>query len=385
MSEYQYYEFQAVDRPLTAEEMSKLRMYSSRADITSRSFVNVYNWGDFKGNPLEWVEKHFDGFYYNSNFGRSELMLRVPGALFPKDEVYEYCGVESFAYLVKGEYGIFCYAYDGDDYEFEWEDRGRLTALLPIRLELMQGDYRALYLGWLNAVVHGEIPEHEPEPPVPPNLGHLSAAQEELVAFLRLDRDLLVAAAEGSPPEEHYDPAEQVVRAWIADLPEPEKDAMIYEVIVGNGSLLACKLQKRLREENTPMHVSSDERRNAGELKARAKELRRARLAEAARIAAEKQAEEKRKRAQERADYINSLVGQESTLWEKIDTLICRKNAAGYDAAVHLLLDLYELAKWQQHEAAFLTRLKALCQTHTKKPALMRRMEEAGLLRLIRN
>ncbi len=33
MSEYQYYEFQAVDRPLTQNQMSDLRAYSSRAQI----------------------------------------------------------------------------------------------------------------------------------------------------------------------------------------------------------------------------------------------------------------------------------------------------------------------------------------------------------------
>ena len=33
MSEYQYYEFQAIDRPLTVEEMQILRGYSTRARI----------------------------------------------------------------------------------------------------------------------------------------------------------------------------------------------------------------------------------------------------------------------------------------------------------------------------------------------------------------
>ena len=51
MSEYRYYEFQALDRPLTQEQISELRAYSSRARITPSSFVNVYNSGDFKGNP----------------------------------------------------------------------------------------------------------------------------------------------------------------------------------------------------------------------------------------------------------------------------------------------------------------------------------------------
>ncbi|MFC1881993.1 hypothetical protein ACFL2S_10925, partial [Thermodesulfobacteriota bacterium] len=52
MSEYQYYEFQAVDRPLTHEQMSMLRAYSSRAQITPTSFVNVYNWGELKDSAL---------------------------------------------------------------------------------------------------------------------------------------------------------------------------------------------------------------------------------------------------------------------------------------------------------------------------------------------
>jgi len=49
MSEYQYYEFQAIDRPLTQEEMEELRAYSTRARITRTSFVNDYSWGRFKG------------------------------------------------------------------------------------------------------------------------------------------------------------------------------------------------------------------------------------------------------------------------------------------------------------------------------------------------
>jgi len=43
MSEYQYYEFQAIDRPLTEEEMRELRSCSSRARIRPTSFVNSYH------------------------------------------------------------------------------------------------------------------------------------------------------------------------------------------------------------------------------------------------------------------------------------------------------------------------------------------------------
>jgi hypothetical protein len=50
MSEYQYYEFQATDQPLTDKEMQTLRSYSTRATITRTSFVNDYSWGSFKGD-----------------------------------------------------------------------------------------------------------------------------------------------------------------------------------------------------------------------------------------------------------------------------------------------------------------------------------------------
>lgn len=58
MSEYQYYEFQAIDRPLTREEMAELRSCSSRASISPSRFDNEYHWGDFKGDRSEWMNRH---------------------------------------------------------------------------------------------------------------------------------------------------------------------------------------------------------------------------------------------------------------------------------------------------------------------------------------
>ena len=53
MSEYQYYEFLALDRPLTTEQRAELRSISSRAEITATRFVNEYQWGDLKGDPRQ--------------------------------------------------------------------------------------------------------------------------------------------------------------------------------------------------------------------------------------------------------------------------------------------------------------------------------------------
>jgi hypothetical protein len=78
VSEYQYYDFRAVDRPLTRNEMAALRSISTRAVITSTSFTNHYEWGDLKANPSKLLEKYFDAFVYVANCGTHEFYIRLP-------------------------------------------------------------------------------------------------------------------------------------------------------------------------------------------------------------------------------------------------------------------------------------------------------------------
>ena len=53
MSEHQVYEFVAVDKALTKQEMAELRAVSTRAEISSTRFWNEYHWGDLKADPKE--------------------------------------------------------------------------------------------------------------------------------------------------------------------------------------------------------------------------------------------------------------------------------------------------------------------------------------------
>ncbi len=78
MSEFQYYDFVAIDRPLSATARKRLRAITSRATITSTRLVNTYEWGDFKADPRELVARYFDAFLYYANWGMRRLMLRVP-------------------------------------------------------------------------------------------------------------------------------------------------------------------------------------------------------------------------------------------------------------------------------------------------------------------
>jgi hypothetical protein len=86
MSEYQYYEFLAIDRPLSQADMTALRRITSRAEITATRLSNVYNFGDFRGDPRELMGKYFDAMVYITNWGTRQLMLKLPsGAVDPEE------------------------------------------------------------------------------------------------------------------------------------------------------------------------------------------------------------------------------------------------------------------------------------------------------------
>jgi hypothetical protein len=103
MSEYQYYEFMAVDRSLDEQQLEEVRALSTRAHITPRSFVNTYEWGDFRGNPSRLMETQFDAFLYLANWNTRRLMIRLPRQLLDIETAQRYCVGESAAAFVSGE------------------------------------------------------------------------------------------------------------------------------------------------------------------------------------------------------------------------------------------------------------------------------------------
>lgn len=67
MSEYQYYEFRAIDRALNDRQIRELRAISSRATISRTSFSNYYTFGDLKANPRDLLTKYFDASLHFAN------------------------------------------------------------------------------------------------------------------------------------------------------------------------------------------------------------------------------------------------------------------------------------------------------------------------------
>ncbi|MCC7369374.1 MAG: hypothetical protein IT306_13175 [Chloroflexi bacterium] len=67
-SEFQYDEFQAVDKALTRDQQHDLRALSSRAEIGSHNFVVTHSYGDFRGDSVELMATVFDVHVYLANW-----------------------------------------------------------------------------------------------------------------------------------------------------------------------------------------------------------------------------------------------------------------------------------------------------------------------------
>ncbi len=298
MSEYQYYEFQAIDRPLTEDQMTELRRISSRAHITPVSFMNIYNYGDFKGNPQRLVEQYFDLFLYLANWGSRWFMLRLPKQLLDTQTLSLYTADDSFSTRSQGDYLILSFRCEEE--EPEWaEGEGWLPAITPLRSDLMHGDHRCLYLGWLLAVQMGEVEDAVFEPPVPPGLGSLSAALKHFTAFLRMDEDLITAAAETSGDVSNSAVTNQEIAQWVAALPLEEKDAILVKLIEEQVPYLGMELRRRaLQDISSSFRRGKSnheaEARTADELHARAEVIAQERCRKEAELKARENARRER-------------------------------------------------------------------------------------------
>jgi hypothetical protein len=378
MSEYQYYEFVAVDRPLTAKQQDELRAVSTRGRISSSSFVNDYQWGDLKADPRVWMERYFDAHLYLANWGTHRIALRLPRAALDPATVARYClGDAARVRVTRSQVIVDLHSEDEDGVE-DWVDpEGRLAAIAPARTELAEGDLRPLYLAWLLVVQGRELDEDELEPPVPAGLRELSGAQRALADFLRLDPDLLAAAAEASEPLTVTVPSAAALGRWVKGLPEADKDGLLLRVLRGDGALLRSEMLRRFHGTNADRRT--DGVRTVGELLADGEKVW-ARRQEAT---LKREAAQRRRRELEvaaaRAKRLEVLAGDPATAWKQVDALVAAKRANEYDAAVTLLEDLHTLAVRKDDLAGFAARMGRLREQNARKLALIDRFDRAQL------
>jgi len=367
MSEYQYYEWQTLDRPLTPEERAAVNELSSHIEVTSSQAIVTYSWGDFKHDPKQVLARYFDAFLYLANWGSKRLAFRFPKGLLDPKQIEPYLWEYCVELEPVGDYLILDISLDEEEGADWIEGESWLSSLGRLRDDLLEGDYRALYLAWLRAAELQVTDDDELEPPVPPDLSELSPPLTSFVELFDLDEYLIQAAAEASPQRQ---PAPAIPpEGAIALLSPAERDAFLVRLARGEAHL-SLALNRRLQElTGASRPAASAPRRTWGELWATADRLR----CEAERRAAEAA---EAKRIQE----LQAFAPREAETWRDVVALIDEKRPASYDKAVALLVKLRDLADYQGHVADFQTRVAGLQERYANRPALRDRLQRARLV-----
>lgn len=391
MSEYQYYEFLAVDRPLDADQLRQVRTLSTWATISPTRFVNEYQWGDFKGDSTKLVEQLYDAHLYFANWGSRRLVLRLPALMLSKKTVALYALEESLTVWTRSGHTLLDFSVeceDGGEWDFEtsWE----LSSLIGLRAELAAGDLRPLYLAWLAALTVWELSEDDEEeyvratePPVPAGLADLTGPQRALADFLKVDPDLLAVAARASDPAHPPGgPDRRELATFIAALPVKEKDELLLHAALGTHPQPGPKLLAHYRSTTADRTTANRQPspRSAATLLDAASAHRTERTRheqEAHRTAVEERARAAARAHQRHLDRIARDVDQ---AWKDVDDLISQKKSAAYDTVATLLRDLREIHAQRSTLPEYDRRAGSLRAAHCNKPALMRRFDTLGVL-----
>jgi hypothetical protein len=379
MSEYQYYDLKAIDRALTKTEMTALRSISTRAVITSTSFTNHYEWGDLKADPLKLLATYFDAFVYVANWGAREFHLRLPQELVDAKQLKAMLPGKSVQVRGAGKFVTISFESEVEP-DDDWDDgTGWMGSLISLRADLLRGDFRCLYLGWLFSVQNGEFSDEVLEPPMSAGLRELSAPYNSLIEFLGIDEDLVEVAASASEPLK-AGPSRKELAAWIRGLPEKEKDGLLVDALTEMDERWRIELLRRFEHENVAVsdHGAVDRRRVADLLAAshaRAEERKRKLNAQRAAEAALEKAKEEANRTL----FLDQLAKREKAVWKEVDAYIQKRQPNDYDRAVALLSNLRDLAVRQGGEDEFHLTMEDLRRTHSAKDSFLRRLAKAKL------
>jgi hypothetical protein len=386
MSEYQYYEFLAIDRSLSAEEVRDLRAISSRAEITQTRFCNVYNWGDLGGSPQKMMEKYFDAHVYITNWGTYQFMLRFPHGVIDEETLNQYALEDALAYRATRDHLIIFWQRDEEGGGKWVNGEGWMARLVPIREEIERGDYRALYIGWLAGakyLLRSDEEEEESgdggmEPPVPHGLGSLTSAQQALADFLDVDEDILKTASLASPAPPVEETQRQMAE-WAATVPESEAREYLLAVLRGENRNAERRIRNRyhdfVRLLAAGKRAGGADRRTISEIRALVREARNERERQEAVERERKRIERERKRS----EHLKEVAGRFPHWWQQADAYAREQKASSYDVARDILVDLRDAYAQEGRQEEFATGLQSFTSEYTRRPALMRRLKDAGM------
>jgi hypothetical protein len=374
MSEYQYYEFAAIDGPISDEGLRYARGCSSRANVSRVRWQNTYSFGDFHGS-VDTLLKYYDAHFYIANWGTVCLGLAFPkGAIAPETiQPYLRGGEPYEETLTVKEIGNRCIVWWERNEEGGWgwtEGEGIIDQLIGIREELMRGDYRALFLGWLADFDPDEWRDPGDGavvmPPIPAGLDHLSPVLAALIEHFPVDHDALAVAAGLSQAST---PDRIPIAAVLEKLSVSEMRALLARVAEGGGSGVMTELN-RLTYPRVQIPAGQAMKCTAFAAKAiETREVRRKKDAKAA--AATRQRE-----AELRQQHLASIMQRADTLWSGLDPLMDQKIASAYDQAAAQLHELRDAYAQASDIGGFQAKLTGFRRRYSNRPAMLRRIEK---------
>lgn len=373
MSEYQYYEFQSIDRPLTLEEQAEVQRLSSRVKLSSTQAVFIYNYSDFRADPEQVLTRYFDMMFYITNWGTRQVLFRLPLTLVDPTWFQPYCLPDAIATGITPDYLILDITIREEESMTPWvEGEGWLPRLLPLRDDLLRGDLRLLYLSWLRVAQHlvgVDLPADPLEPPVPPNLDQLSPSLKTFIELVELDTDLVTAAAQASGQQQPE--AEARLEEWLSALSEAEVQDFLLKLVRREPHVdlqLINRLKELAQADGSAAFAAAAEQRPLSEL-----------VATAAILKQQRQQQEQAAARAKRQRQLEILAPKAAQTWDRIHQLIALKQAKAYDEAVALLQDLRDLAELQGCLPQFRQQLQALKSNYSNRPALLQRLQSTKL------
>lgn len=324
MSEFQLYHFRSIDRPLTGAERKEIGSWSSRTNPTATSATFTFSYRDFPKDEEKDVEKYFDAMLYASNWGTKRLLFRLPKPLADAKALaaYTFDGkwADDYIRLTERDTCFLLDIYFRNEEGGTWleEDSYDLDDLTPLREDILAGDYRALFLIWMQFALgfslyvdeaEEEDPDDEPmpdhvPPPVPANLSRPTSALQSVIDFFEIDPDLVAAAQAISPNTKTAKPDYSKL---IGQLPDAEQTDWLLR-LANSEQRLYKAFQKRLQELAPLKKPATTAGPSLAEMKAliHAKEKeRQAQEAELSRLA--------------HIEKMKQLAREKTSLWKSVD------------------------------------------------------------------
>ncbi|MFG2434635.1 hypothetical protein [Streptomyces sp. NPDC048508] len=389
MSEYTHYQFLAIDRPLTYEQLAEIRKLTSRATLTHTTFVNSYQWGDFRGNCDQLMQKYYDAHLYFANWGYRKVILRWPADQLPLHVATGYCPGGSanvrqhdghvLITLVSddenGELEDFNDLFDFCNYDDVSHEEQWLPSIAAARLDVAAGDMRLLYLAWLLCLNNNELDDDDVEPALPAGLTALPDSLAALAAFLRIDIDL-IAAASSSSTQANSDAVSATHKSPLNTPPETDSEATPVHVIHDPRGIAGWRRRSLLPHSGA---APLERGRTVAQLRAAKCVATTERLTREAREEAEREHAERQAAHAAQQRRLVSIQRDPEAAWNRINEMIAHQRGRNYPAAVQVLADLSALADRQGTSEAFTKRYHALRSQHPTKRALQRLLDAADL------